>query len=94
MDVEEFGVACQARAETGVGAYSFPQLALTEPANDKVVTTVTTPLPGPRQAVLASTPPFSSPMPVGLDESGSFPLAVLVEKRAKEQLDDVTLLRS
>ena len=33
-------------------------------------------------------------MPVGLDESGSFPLAVLVEKRAKEQLDDVTLLRS
>ena len=33
-------------------------------------------------------------MPVRLDESGCFPLAVLAEKRAKEHLADVSLLRS
>ena len=32
--------------------------------------------------------------PVGLDSSGHFPLAVLVEKRAKDQLADTALLRS
>ena len=48
MAVEESGVASQARAETSIGTYSVPQLALTEPTKDKVVTTVTTPLPGPR----------------------------------------------
>ena len=48
------------------------------------MTVVTTPLPSPRQAVLESVPPFSSPVPVGLDESGCFPLAVLAEKRAED----------
>ena len=40
------------------------------------------------------TPPYSGPTPDGLDASGRFPLAVLVEKRAKDQLADVALLRS
>ena len=51
-------------------------------------------LPGPRQATLECTPPYSGPAPNGLDASGHFPLAVLVEKRAKDQLADVALLRS
>ena len=55
---------------------------------------VTTSLPGPHQAVLESTLPFSGPMPVRLDESECFPLAVLAEKRVMEQLADVLLLRS
>ena len=33
-------------------------------------------------------------MPSGLDTSGHFPLAVLMEKRAKDQLADAALLRS
>ena len=33
-------------------------------------------------------------MLVRLDESGCFPLAALVEKRVREQLADVSLLRS
>ena len=37
---------------------------------------------------------FRSPTPDGLDASGRFPLAELVEKRAKDQLADVALLRS
>ena len=51
-------------------------------------------LPGPRQATLECTPPYSGPSPDRLDASGHFPLAVLVEKRAKDQLANVTLLRS
>ena len=55
---------------------------------------VTSSLPGPRQATLESAPPYSGPAPEGLDASGYFPLAVLVEKRVKDQLADVALLRS
>ena len=55
---------------------------------------VTSSLPGPRQVVLKSIPPFSGPPPGILDVSGHFPLAVLAEKRAKEPLADITLLRS
>ena len=51
-------------------------------------------LPGPRQAVLKSIPPFSGPPPSSLDAAGHFPLAVLAEKRAREQLADLTLLCS
>ena len=51
-------------------------------------------LPGPRLATLEDTPPYSGPAPGGLDASGHFPLAVLVEKRAKDQLADIALLRS
>ena len=43
---------------------------------------------------MESTHPYSSPLPDRLDASGHFPLAVLAEKRAKEQLADITLLRS
>ena len=35
--VEDFRVAPQARAETGVGAYSIPPLASTEPTDRKSV---------------------------------------------------------
>ena len=55
---------------------------------------VTGSLPGPRQANLECTPPYSGPTPDGLDASGHFLLAVLVEKKAKDQLADVSLLRS
>ena len=55
---------------------------------------VTSSLPGPRQATLKSIPPYSGSLPDKLDTSGYFPLAVLAEKRAKEQLADITLLRS
>ena len=55
---------------------------------------VTSLLPGPHLATLEDTPPYSGPTPDGLDASGRFPLAVLVEKRAKDQLADVAPLRS
>ena len=78
----------------GASAYSVPPLTLTEPAKEKVTAVATTPLLGPRQAVLESTPLYSGPILAGLDETGAFLLAVLVEKRAREQLQDVSLLRS
>ena len=59
-------------------------VGLGEPAKDKAVVVVMTPLPSTCQAVLESVRTFSGPMPVRLDESGCFPLAVLAEKRAKE----------
>ena len=43
---------------------------------------------------MESTPPYSGPILAGLDETGVFPLGVLVEKRARKQLQDVSLLRS
>ena len=92
--MQDFRVAPQAHVETGVGADSISQPTSTEPAKDKAVTVVTTMLLDPHQAVLESTPPFSGPMPASLDQSGSFSLAALVERRAKEQFNDVTLLRS
>ena len=76
------------------GAFPLPSSAVEETAKDNAMAVVTSSLPGPRQATLACTPPYSSPSPDRLDVSGHFPLAVLVEKRAKEQLADVTLLRS
>ena len=51
-------------------------------------------LPGPHLAILEDTPPYSGPAPGGLDTSVHFPLAVLMEKRAKDQLADDALLRS
>ena len=51
-------------------------------------------LPGPRLATLEDTPPYSGPVPSGLDTSGHFPLAGLMEKRAKDQRADAALLRS
>ena len=84
----------QARVEIGVGAGSVPQPAAAEPTKDKTMAVVTTTLPGPHQAVLGSIPPFSGPVTAGQDQSGSFPLAVLVERRAREQLNDVALLRT
>ena len=61
---------------------------------DDTMALVTSSLPGPRQAVLESLPPFSGPLTGSWDASGHFLLAVLAEKRAKEQLADITLLRS
>ena len=61
---------------------------------DAAMAVVTASLPGPRQSVLESTAPYSGPSPDRMDASGHFPLAVLAEKRAKEQLADITLLRS
>ena len=92
--VEAFVATPRPYAEDEGGAYLLPSSAMVETAKDKAMAVVTTSLPGPRQAVLESTPPFSGPMPVRLDESGCFPLAVLAEKRAREQLADVSLLRS
>ena len=81
-------------AEVEGGAYLLPSSFVAETAKDKAIAVVTTPLPGPRQSVLESTPLYSGPLPDRLDALGHFPLAVLAEKRAKEQLADITLLRS
>ena len=50
--------------------------------------------PGPGQSTLVCVPSYSGPVPARPDASGQFPLAALVEQRAKEQLADVSLLRS
>ena len=92
--VEAFMAAPRPRAETEGGAYLLPSSSVVESAKDKAMAVVMASLPGPHHSVLESTPPFSGPMPVRLDDSGHFPLAVLVEKRASEQLADVALLRS
>ena len=92
--VEAFVAAPRPRAEVEGGAYLLPSSSVAETAKDKAMAVVTTPLPGPRQSVLESTPPYSGPIPVRLDASGHFPLAVLAEKRAKEQLADIPLIRS
>ena len=67
---------------------------MVETAKDSAMTLAVSSLPGPRSATLEGTPPYSGPAPGGLDASGHFPLAVLMEKRAKDQLADATLLRS
>ena len=76
------------------GSFLLPSSVVEESAKDHAMAVVTSSLPGPRQATLECTPPYSGPSPDRLDASGRFPLAVLMEKRAKEQLADVTLLRS
>ena len=75
--VEAFVATPRPRAGAEGGAYLLPLSAVVETAKDKAMTVVTASLPGPRHAVLESTTPFSGPMPVKLDESGCFPLAVL-----------------
>ena len=92
--VEAFEVAPRSRAESEGGAFPLPSSAVEETAKDNAMAVVTGSLPGPRQATLACTPPYSGPLPDRLDASGHFPLELLVEKRAKEQLADITLLRS
>ena len=92
--VESSTATPQPHAEAEGGAFPLPSLSVVETAKDKAMEVATTSLPGPRQAILESIPPYSGPMPVGLDASGHFPLAVLAEKRAKEQLADISLLRS
>ena len=84
------------RAEAGGGDLSFPlpSSSVEAIARDSAMTLAVSSLPGPRQATLEDTPPYSGPVPVGLDSSGHFPLAVLVEKRAKDQQADIALLRS
>ena len=91
--VEAFAAAPRPRAEVEGVAYLLPSSSMAEMAKDKAIAVVTTPLPGPRQSVLESTPPYSGLIPVRLDMSGHFPFSVLAEKRAKEQLSDITLLR-
>ena len=84
------------RAEAGVGDVSFPlpSSSVEAIARDSAMTLAVSSLPGPRLATLEDTPPYSGPTPSGLDTSGHFPLAVLMEKRAKDQLADIALLRS
>ena len=92
--VEAFEAAPRPRVEVESGAFPLPSSAVAETAKDKAMVVVTSSLPGPRQATLECTPPYSGPLPDKLDASGHFPLAVLAEKKAKEQLADITLLRS
>ena len=92
--VEAFMAIPRPRTEVGDGAYLLPSSSVEETAKDKAMAVVTTLLPGPRQSILESIPPYSGPMPAKLDASGHFPLAVLAEKRVKEQLADISLLRS
>ena len=76
------------------GSFPLPSSAVVETAKDSAMAELANPLPGPRQSTLEGTPPYSGPAPEGLDASGYFPLAVLMEKRVKDQLADVALLRS
>ena len=76
------------------GAFPLPSSVAVESAKDCAMSVVRSSLPGPHQATLVCIPPYSGPTPDRLDASGHFPLAVLVEKRAKDQLADVSLLRS
>ena len=76
------------------GSFPLPSSAAMETAKDSAMAVVISSLPGPHQATLVCIPPYSGPTLDRLDASGHFPLAVLVEKRAKDQLADVALLRS
>ena len=91
---DAFEVVPRAGAGGEDGSFPLPSSAVVETAKDSAMAVVVSSLPGPRQATLEGTPPYSGPTPDGLDASGHFPLAVLVEKRAKDQLADVALLRS
>ena len=75
-------------------AFPIPSSSVTESVKDKAIAVATAAPPGPGQSTLVSIPPYSGPVPARPDASGQFPLAALVEKRAKEQLADVSLLRS
>ena len=92
--VEDFEPAPRSHVEGEGGGFPLPSLAVEEKAKDNAMAVVTSSLPGPRQATLECTPPYSGPLPDKLDASGHFPLAVLAGKRAKEQLADITLLHS
>ena len=92
--VEAFEATPRSCAETGGSAFLLPSSSVVEMAKDRAMAVVTASLPGPRQSTLESTPPYSGPMPVRLDASWHLPLAVLAEKKAKEQLADISLLRS
>ena len=91
---DAFDVAPRPGAGSEGGSFPLPSSAVGETAKDSAMAMVTSSLPGPRQATLECIPPYSGPTPDRLDASGHFPLAVLVEKRAKDQLADVSLLRS
>ena len=95
-DVVVEGFEVIPRPRVGVEDDGFPIPSLTVAASDKddAMALVSSPLHDPHQAVLRSIPPFSGPPPSSLDASDHFPLAVLAEKRAKEQLADISLLRS
>ena len=91
--VEAFEAAPRPRAEAGGSAFLLPSSSVVERAKDRAMAVVTASLPGPCQSTLENTPPYSGPVPVRLDASGHFPLAVLAEKRAREQLTNISLLR-
>ena len=68
--------------------------SVTESAKDKAITVETASPPGPGQSTLVRIPRYSGLIPARPDASGQFPLAALVEQRAKEQLADASLLKS
>ena len=83
-----FEVVPRAGAGGGDGSFPLPSSAVVETAKDSAMTLAVSSLPGPHLATLEDTPPYSGPTPSELDTSGHFPLAVLMEKRAKDQLED------
>ena len=92
--VDAFKVTPRPQAEAGSVAFLLPSLSVAETTKDMAMAVVTALIPGPHQSALVSIPPYSGLVPPRLGASGHFPLAALVEKRAKEQLADVLLLRS
>ena len=92
--VDAFEVVPRPHEGVDRGEFPLPSSAVVASGKDDAMASMTSSLPGPRQAVLKSLPPFSGPLTGSLDASGHFPLAVLAEKRAKEQLADITLLCS
>ena len=92
--VEAFEAVPRPHAGDEGSILPLPSSAVVKSNKDDAMAMVMSSLPSPRQATLKSIPPFSGSLSDKLDASGHFPLAVLAEKRAKEQLADITLLRS
>ena len=94
VTVEAFEVVPRPPVGGEGGIFPLPSSTVVESDKDEAMAMVMSMLPGPRQATLKCIPPYSGSLPEKLDASGHFPLAVLAEKRAREQLADITLLRS
>ena len=90
---DAFEMVPRAGAGDGDRSFPLPSLSAEAAARESAMTLAVSSLPGPHMATLEDTP-HSGPVPSGLDSSGHFPLAVLMEKRAKDQLADMVLFRS
>ena len=92
--MDAFQTILRPGAGAGDLAFPTPSSSVVETAKDKAIAGATASLPGPRQSILVASSPYSGPVPALPDVSGNFPLAVLVEQKAQENLANIALLRS